>query len=455
MLMGLIVISLLLLSGCTGKPNILLISIDSLRADHLGAYGYSRQTSPAIDRLAAQGALFTNAVSSTSWTLPAHIALLTGLPDTTHGVTGARKSLNPGVTTLAQALKGAGYYTVGFYSGPFLHPAFGFARGFDEYVDCTSYRMGEGGLALKLLHRASHSDVTNPNVLWQLLSRLDQARGRRFFFFLHLWDVHYDYMPPPPFDSMFDPDYRGSFSGRDFGRNSRFKVGMDRADFEHVVALYDGEIRFTDETIALILQAMEERGLLDNTLVVITGDHGDEFLDHGNKGHRHTLYQELIHVPLIFWYPSRIAPRKVKAVVRLIDVAPTILEVAGLPGLGAGHGRSLRPLLHGGEEASPRAALAELSSAPRSPDLTALRLGDEKVIINDGDGSGEYYDLAQDPEEKMPRQLSEVDSALRLVEMARALKQSYRVDAMPAVEMKPGALGQGTIERLRALGYIR
>lgn len=443
-------------AGCTSKPNVLLISVDSLRADHLGAYGYERDTSPTIDRLAREGALFTNAVSSTSWTLPAHMALLTGLPDTVHGVTNHTTRLDPKVETLAQAFQEAGYYTVGFFSGPFLHPAFGFGRGFKEYVDCTGYHVTESAFGSSALHQASHADVTNPTVLKRVIERLERVGERRFFFFVHLWDVHYDYIPPPPYDRMFDPGYRGNFSARDFSRNWAFRPGMNEADYEHVVALYDGEIRSTDDTISAILEAVARYGLLEETLVVITADHGDEFLEHGGKGHRHTLYEELVHVPLVFRYPKKIAARRVESVVSLIDVAPTILDFAGLEPLERAVGVSLRSLMENSASFDDRRpALAELNSAIPAKGLLALRLGEEKVIIRLANGSASYYDLASDPGEKRPRDGSGWPAAKPLIELARKLQDEYRQRAIAPQELPPSRLQKKTREQLRSLGYIQ
>ncbi len=432
--------------------NVVLISIDSLRADHVGALGYERDTSPTMDRLAREGMVFSNAISSTSWTLPAHAALFTGLPDSVHGAS-AERALAGGFATLAEAFADGGYRTVGFYAGPFLHPVFGLDQGFDEYVDCTSYGLGTVDRPdPRAYHQKAEADITNPIVLKELSAALDRDSARPFFFFVHLWDVHYDYIPPPPYDEMFDPDYEGRFTGENFYNNIFFKPGMKQSDFEHVVALYDGEIRFTDDTIATILGELESRGRLDDTVVVITADHGDEFLDHGSKGHRHTLYEELVRIPLILWRPGMIDAGRREEVVRIVDVAPTLLELAGLEPLEDIVGESLVGLMtgRGGE---PRAALSQLTGASRSNDLTALRVGDDKVIIDHGTGSASYFDLSKNPGELEPRSADEHPRGKPLVEQARRLEKKF-ADMAPVFEDAPVQLDSGVKEQLRSLGYL-
>ena len=208
------------------KPNVVLISVDTLRPDHLGCYGYHRATSPRIDQLAAQGALFENTISSTSWTLPAHAAMLTSLADTVHGCTDTDKRLEGHHTTLAECLATVNYATAGFFSGPYLHPAFGFAQGFETYLDCTAYptlearaRKDRDNLDMRL---KSQQDITNPRVYEQVSLWLKQNHRRPFFLFVHMWDVHFDLIPPAPYDTMFDPNYTGTINGRNFFFNPIF-----------------------------------------------------------------------------------------------------------------------------------------------------------------------------------------------------------------------------------------
>ena len=244
-----------------------MISIDSLRPDHLGCYGYGRATSPAIDRLAAEGVRFETAVSTTSWTLPAHAALFTGLYDSAHGLYDNGLSLADEHRTLAETLAEHGYQTAGFFGGPYLHPTFGLGQGFEHYQSCmtrwpTTSAKPDVRAESRAARGASHADVTGPRTLEEFGRWLDGAdRGRPFFLFVHLWDVHYDYIPPPEVAALFvDPAYRGASTGADFAEARALGGhGSPRPTQQHLIALYDAEIRFTDEILGRILDAPRRR----------------------------------------------------------------------------------------------------------------------------------------------------------------------------------------------------
>ncbi len=438
-----------------GLPNVLLISIDSLRADHVHCYNYARQTSPTLDAVAKEGVRFETVVSSTSWTLPAHLTLLTSLPPERHGVVGDRMRLGEGVVSLAQVLWQAGYSTAGFVSGPYMQAEYGFARGFDHYDDHSVARAS---------HLASHEGITSPKLvrlvrewlgIWDL-----KGRARPFFVFLHMWDVHYDYTPPPPYDTMFDPDYRGTVTAERYESPRQVHKDMDPRDLEHIVALYDGEIRFTDLHVGRLLDYLRDLGLLDDTVLVITADHGDEFFEHGNKGHKKALYDETIVVPLILRYPKKVPTGKsVPQQVRLMDVAPTILSLCGLqrpavfgaPEPRTRHAeRDLLPLITGqpDETFRPIVAFGDLFGK-----LASLRTGSLKLIAHlEGPVTYELYDLAADPGEKsniIGRDPS-VDAVLaqRLTEWRRAAAKGVKV---PPQRFE---LSDDLEKRLRSLGYI-
>jgi arylsulfatase A-like enzyme len=431
-------------------PNILLVSIDSLRYDHLHCYGYPRETSPVIDQLAREGARFTTAVVPTSWTLPSHVTLLTALPPELHGVVQDWVQLKPGPLSLSHVLWQRGYNTAGLVSGPFLRAEYGFARGFDHYDDYT---------AVSSSHELSHRAITSPALLalaqdW--LSQWDSTgRERPFFFFLHMWDVHYDYTPPAPYDRLFDSDYAGTMTGENFERGAHVHPEMDRRDLEHLIALYDGEIRYTDHYLGKIIDLFKERGVLDSTIVVVTSDHGDEFLEHGNKGHRKTLYDETILVPLIIRYPELIAPgTTVDRQVRLMDIAPTVLSLAGVESLDGFGGedpdaRDLSPLLGLAPttQMAPLTAFSELNA-----EWASVRTESSKLIMSLGDpASYELYDLTSDPKEQAdliperPEMAEELEAELLGWRRARQSGPSLSRDF---------ELRDEQIRQLRALGYI-
>ena len=443
-------------SGATAPaeaPNVLLISIDSLRRDHVGAYGYPLPTTPTIDRLALEGVLFRNAVSTTSWTLAAHAALLTGVHDSRHGATVPTAVLDESVPTLAEAFRAAGYRTVGFYAGPFLHPHFGLARGFEEYVDCTSYGLADSeSPANPRLHAASHKDVTNPRIAERFARIVASADARPFFYFVHMWDVHYDLVPPPPYDRMFAKDTSPPDVDPDFRHDPRFAPGMDERAFRQVVALYDGEIRFTDDTLGAMLERLRARGLLENTIVVVTSDHGEEFLEHGGKGHRNTLFDEVLAVPLVFWAPARLRPGVADETASLLDVAPTLARLAGIAALPGVDGQPLFDS-HGAPIVDARIAVSELRLSARRPKLIAAQRYPDKVIRDVMGRTDAYYDLSADPRESAPRAAAGVPRARPLVD---ALERRYADAGNTGTDgRKPSpSLTPAMENRLKTLGYL-
>jgi arylsulfatase A-like enzyme len=458
------------------RPNILLISVDMLRPDHLGCYGYDRPTSPNIDRLAAEGALFENAISSTSWTLPAHAALFTGLVDSVHGCTDTDRRLSENRHTLAERLREAGYATVGFFSGPYLHPVFGLGQGFDEYVDCTSYAAlstqtaeETGTVDGTKIWDASHTDITSPEVSRRVIEWLKANRRRPFFMFVHMWDVHFDFIPPPPYDRKFDPDYQGSIDGRRFLFNTTVNASMPRRDLEHVIALYDGEIAWTDEHIGQMLDEVDALGLRDSTIVVLLADHGTEFFEHGRKAHRQTLYEEVIRIPLIVRYPGRIEAGSRHAVqVGIIDVLPTITELAGLGVPDDVMGQSLAPLFSGAELRRDNLAISELFCDSRrlTPDgrwerrdprfsmqqrLRSFRRADCKMINDLNRHRAEFFDLLADPGEQTALQ-SCPPTLMQDAEQARAWLKAFR-KAWPAGGTQ-SVIPPEVLAHLKDLGYV-
>jgi len=435
--------------------NVLLISIDSLRADHVGCYGYGRNTSPNIDELAGEGSVFLNPISSTSWTLPAHISILTSLDISVHGVSTDGFSLHSGIKTLPEILKENSYATACFCTSPYMNPAFGFGRGFDLYhnTDFEDPVFEDTVLPSAEQRDAVHEDITSPRITELALNWLEENGSRPFFLFLHMWDVHYDYIPPPPYDSLFDPDYEGDISGEKYIHNEAINADMDRRDLEHIIALYDGEIAYTDYHLGLIFRKLKELGIYDRTLIIVTADHGDEFFEHGNKGHRKTLYDEVIKVPLVIKLPGgKWGNRKIDSQVGLIDIVPTILELLDINRPARIQGKSLLPLIKKDETETPRFVLSELS-----PVLQSFRSDDWKLLYNVPNNVSIILDLKKDPRETHEHLIG--DSAVG----KRAHRDFYRrilKDRELAVEYRGGDTGkkvemdESQIERLRSLGYL-
>ena len=440
-----------------GRPNVLLVSIDSLRPDHLHCYGAEHDTSPVIDALARDGTRFQTVVSPSSWTLPAHLTLLTGLPPERHGVVDDATRLRGDALFLTEVLWQAGYTTAGFVSAPYLDAMYGFSQGFDLYDDYS---------IAKRSFEASQHGSTSPLLLGIFDAWLERwnadGRERPFFAFLHMWDVHYDYTPPPPYDTMFDPDYRGSVTGEDFELGTQVHVGMDPRDLAHVVALYDGEIRYTDHYLGLVLERLRALGILDQTIVVVTADHGDEFLEHGRKGHKQALYDESILVPLIIRYPGTVpAGRVVNEQVRLMDVGPTILTLAGLPrpadfgaaGTGPYAARDLGPWVTAPPDRRPPPlpAFSDLVGDAPVP-LASIRTPDLKLIQEQGAGGREeLYALASDPGERTNLLPGAAPAVVPLQQELSDWRTTWSDRHLAAA----ATLDEEHRERLRALGYLK
>jgi arylsulfatase A-like enzyme len=453
--------------GCSGAekhPNVLLISIDMLRPDHLRAYGYGQDTSPNIDAMAREGVLFANHFASSSWTLPSHAALFTSLPDSLHGCTDTDKVLDDSAVTLAERFLAAGYATAGFFSGPYLHPAFGLGQGFEHYEDCASYAAKIDGRPPsewamdKGVMLESHQDVTNERVYGAVKKWLDARPSRPFFLFAHFFDVHFDFTPPPPYDKKFDPDYQGWVDGKNFMFSDDYEKNMPPRDFQHLLALYDGEIAWTDSFIGRLRADLEKAGILDDTVIVITSDHGTEFFEHGDKGHRKTLHDEVIRIPLVVRYPKKL-PRgmKIEDLSRGIDVGPTVLELAGFPPPADVLGTSLVPEIQNPGTRVVGRVVSELNSVGRN--LRSVRTLKWKLVDKIGASEHWYFDLQRDPAERIP--MSDFDS-----ELGKKAENGYQaeVDALNAfAEHHPVPAAKGAPKgdplppevdaKLRVLGY--
>jgi arylsulfatase A-like enzyme len=443
---------------------VVLISIDSLRADHLTCYGYARDTSPNLDQLAREGVLFQNHISSSSWTLPAHASLFTSLPDSLHGCVDTDRMLSSSATTLAERFAAAGYETAGFFSGPFLHPVFGLGQGFERYEDCTSYAaMTASGPPSTWvndghLNEAAHRDITGPRV-FEAVSRWFGARTRKpFFLFIHLWDVHFDYIPPPPFDTKYDADYHGKITGKGFLFDPRIKLGMPARDLQHLIALYDGEIAWTDTFLGKLRDLLARDGRLEDTILAVTADHGTEFFEHGHKAHRQTLFDEVIRVPLVLRFPRRL-PRSlaIAAQTRSIDVGPTLLDLAGLSPPTDVVGTTLLPLIASPLDVKIGRAVSELCTDGRNQ--RSVRTRQWKFIDDRAIDSHYFLDLENDPREAVPRG----DFASGLGRMAedgylgevRALESFAESHPVPAADPSGRSrIPPAVLEDLKRLGYV-
>lgn len=298
------------------SPNVILISIDTLRQDHVGVYGYERKTTPVLDKVASEGVVFKNSYSTAPWTLPSHMSMFTGLPPSVHKVDTDNRILGDNIKLFTEVLSENGYRTGGFFSALYLKPVYGFSRGFEEYSDQIK----------------KHSDeITDKGITW-----IETNKDNKFFIFLHYFDVHWPYRPPVDIATKFGVDVLikkwFKFGKLSYLRNfSDPNIKMNKAVKKKIVNLYDGEIYRVDRSIGRFIEYLKKEGIYDKTIVIITSDHGEEFKEHDSFGHFHQLYSELINVPLIIRFPDKFPKnRYINSPVSSIDIASTILHSANV-----------------------------------------------------------------------------------------------------------------------------
>jgi arylsulfatase A-like enzyme len=438
-------------------PNVLVILIDALRADHLGAYGYGRETSPELDAFAREAVVFEQAISQSTFTKASIASLFTGRAPYEHGVYwGDRRAAGGGLTsdaladretTLAEALRTRGYLTAAWVQNSHLAPRMGFAQGFVDYRD----QQGDA----ESIDRRFLSWLASP------------ARLERFFVYLHYIDLHDPYRPEEPWETTFGgPGVEAAYEGIDLDewgawlegvRTGRIEVSEERV--EAFRALYDGQIRFLDGRVGGVFEALRERGLYDDSVIVVTSDHGDAFMEHGFVSHSAAPYDELARVPLMIRLPGgREGGRRVATQVRLIDVAPTLLELGHAPRPKRMSGCSLVPLIEGRPEdwaaERPECAIApiEIAEVEDGPPTLGLRAGRFKYLV--GPAGEELYDLEADPGER--HDLIRGGASGRERELV-----AFRALAGEIVELRSRAsagsveLDAKTIRDLEALGYIQ
>ena len=429
--------------------NVVLISIDTLRADHLGCYGYPRSTSPVLDAFAKKSTQFARLINSGGSTLAIHMSMMTSLPPTVHEVlTTHPRRLDEARVTLAEQLRSRGYATAGFTDNGWMLGSFGFDKGFDVYND-------KGGHLRRILPRA---------YAW-----LAEHRSQKFFLFLHTYDVHsgdhrLPYEPPAPYDDLYTAGYSGHFWGCVRGAcatnllvkwNSGLATGRRREDvlaeedLRYLVDLYDGGITYVDHQIGEFLDKLRAWSPDRKTIVVITSDHGEEFLEHGLFLHWQN-YEEIAHVPLFIRLPELpTRAEKVDALVSTLDIMPTILDALGIPPSPDVQGRSLVPLILGAKPQDDARAIlvAENKEKLRTSGWSLLLWGDTPV---------ELYDLSKDPGEHtnvLPSFPAVAKDLLGTFRSIRGEENKLRV-ALGTRPAPQAEISTEEVQRLKALGYL-
>ncbi len=434
------------------RPNVVLVTIDTLRADRLGLYGHDRPTSPWLDALAAQGAVFERCISTSSWTPPAMASMMTGVYPHQHGydtaavqrdVVASMPVLSPEHDTLAERLLGAGLATWAVTTNHHLSKERGFAQGVQYFRGLGM--TDDGGRALQLIETSQEAlRETAPFLLWT-----------------HLLDPHGPYWRMEPHASTFDAGLESAFPGSAETREARLsehhtvavggiedpsRYAKGSVELETLQVLYDSEIRHTDALVARIGALFPPS---ENTIWVVTSDHGEEFRDHGNLGHRNPLYEHQVRVPLIVAWPGHIPPQRVQTPVSLVDLLPTLVELVSgeAPTVPSGGGTSFAPALRAGEEPTPRTVLAEVRRPQGSERM--VREGALKLRLPDN-APPVLRNLATDPSEQ-GAPLEDPSATARL--QAWLAEHDAASAVLPAQEQRR-TLDPEERAQLEAMGYL-
>lgn len=457
---------------------ILLLSIDSLRPDHLGFYGYERFTSPVLDAIAREGTVFEDASATAPWTLPSHASMLTGLYPLNHRVTSSKTRLPDSVPTIAGMVRSAGYDTAAVVNVEWLKQEnFAVTRDFEKYL----------WVSTTLDRKAPNTWVTDQAIEW-----IEGLGERNLFLFVHYYDLHSDYTAEPAYEKLFVDDYDGKADGTGwqlkqavleedyiefchesfdpdqcmFGSlyvidENVHKIRFDDRDVAHLKNLYDAQIRQLDTELSRLFTTLRKRGLLDQTLLVVTSDHGEEFMEHGRVEHFIPTYQQTLHVPLVLRGPGVPAGVRVETPVSTVDIVPTLLELAGLTPPASLDGRSLSALWSGGDPApfEERYLYGEAAGGITYnffangffPVFRSVRQGRHKLVYESKNETHALYDLEADPAESIDISEREPEIAARLIGVMTERFRDFRPEPEEAntVEIDPK-----DAEMLRALGYV-
>lgn len=435
--------------------NVILISLDSLRRDYLGIYNGEKDLTPNIDKLAQDSVVFENAFSQAPWTIPSHLSILSGLNPNSHGANSFSDKVPCFVKTLPQLLREKGFLTFAYTGGGLVSANFGFSKGFNHYKEWDGSELPDS--SKPIFERADKFISSN--------------KGKDFFLFLHTYQFHEPLDSPEEIRKIVLRGKKILWEGVSIskligGGKGTYKP-LKEEEVESIKILLKAESRTIDEhLIKPLIEKLKEEGIYDQTMIIITSDHGDELFDHGGWQHSHTLYNELIRVPLIIKFPyQKFRGKRVSKNVRLVDIAPTILDVLGFDSSDFQmDGKSLIPVIKG-KEKEERKCFSEIYYDPEKPHIPqriSLVYGDYKLIVNQiipewkkffaypppPQYPFELYNLKNDPGEK--KNLYSEDSKIAK-EMLEMIKE-YKKKTPPKVEK--GIIDEELKSKLRALGYI-
>lgn len=456
------------------KPNILFIIIDAARADRFSCYGHSNRTTPNIDQMAAEGVVYENAISAAGWTLPSHTSMFTGTYISKHGVNNENHVYNHKYILMPEVLKRAGYKTVGFCTNDWISDATGLTRGFSEFYDFHYPKLIHKARrflnSLRINGKDSWAYAINKNVKKWLKKNTGDTP---FFMFLHYGELHLPYQVPPPFNSQFLPKGMSYAEAQRVNQDPKaFYAGvaeMSEQDFEISKALYDGALAYVDQRVFELYQYLKKLGQLDNTLIIISSDHGESLGDHGHFDHYYVLYEGLLKVPFIIRYPEKFpAGTRYQKPVQTLDLLPTLKEMLELrdPELNEMQGIPLPPFdspekqreftiserykdLKGLKKSYPDRDLSRLVQWELDR-KTAIRTEKYKLIASENYES-ELYDLESDPQENANLISDKPEVAENLQKKIEEWRRSFTASNETGKEAE---FDDAVRKRLESLGYL-
>jgi len=417
--------------------NVILISIDTLRANLLSCYGYDKMTSPNIDQFSEDSVLFRKCIAQAPSTLASHATIFTSLIPSHHQASFARMTALPKeIRTIAEILKAKGYKTISFNDGGQLAPNFGLDQGFDVYRSTNEKKA-----------TLYFSDIVKKSINW-----IVRNSEKKFFLFLHTYETHSPYTPKKKYLDLFEENYSGSLpmhtSDRVAQRINNGRIKITSEDTLHIINTYNAEIRSMDESFGIFIDFLKKKELYDKTIIIFTSDHGEEFNDHGvMASHSHTLFDELLHIPLIIKFAnSKFASREIKNLIRSIDIMPTLLDMANLKIPENLEGISLMPMIKGRSMNEDLFAISERDMIETLQDECWSIMYDNWKLYN-----SRLYDLEKDPFERIDvsSDHGELKTLLRkkgiqFIKQNRISQQREKVK-----------LDKTELEKLKALGYIK
>jgi arylsulfatase A-like enzyme len=418
-----------------GRPSIILVSLDTLRADRVGVYGYARPTTPVLDAFAGDAVVFEHAIASSPWTLPSHSSMLSSLHPHNHGALSPANRLGEEVTTLAEALFERGYATAAFTGGGYVSVKFGLSQGFETFRE---------------LRHEPTTAIVDAALRW-----LEEAEGRPVFLFVHTYEPHTPYLDA----GMAEPAEAGrigsDFSSEDLKALREGRLDPTPAERHYISDLYDGDVRSTDRALAGLLDGLSATGLLDRSMVIVTSDHGEELFERAvrrSAAHGHSLYEELIRIPMVIRYPPALTGgRRVTGPASLVDIAATVAGALEFPWPDRTDGIDLVRLsaLEAGSEPGGGREVV-LSEALRSGiPKRSLRSEGFKYIapLEEGAARPELYDLAADPGERSNVAADQEELAARYAALSRAYAAAHEGGSEAIID-------EELRDQLRALGYV-